>query len=162
MSFWLFQTHPNQYLLSASLAFLNKEPWPVTGHRDELKPGDWVFFGMVGANEGVYALGRILEAPGDFEYPSGEVQSFWLDEDIVLDNTTWVWIEYVTKIHEQPLMRGHLSDDPDLAALPCLTEEPGDFNYPISETQAKKLLARFPGRIGGDKLPEEAKVLIGS
>lgn len=161
MRFWFFQTHPNQYLLSASLAFLNKEPWPVTGHREELAPGDLVFFGMVGANEGVYALGRVLEAPGDFEYPAGEVQSFWLDEEVIEDNHTWVWIEYVTKIHEQPLMRSHLMDDPELAGLPCFTAEPGPFNFGISEGQAKKLLARFPGRIGGDNLPAEARALIG-
>jgi|GEM_PF-6464185 len=161
MAYWLFQTHPNQYLLSASLAFLNKEPWPVTAHREEMAPGDLIFFGMCGANEGVYALGRILEPPGDFEYPSAQVQSFWLDPDIVLDNTTWVWVEYLTKIHEQPLMRSHLSGDPDLATLPCLTEEEGEFNFQISETQAKKLLALFPGRIGGDKLPDDARALIG-
>ena len=161
MQFWMFQTHPNEYLLSASLAFLDHEPWPVTAHRDEIQVGDLVFFGMVGSNEGVYALGRVAAAPADFEYPSGEVQSFWLNEDVILDNTTWVWIDYVTKIHDEPLMRSNLSGDPLTASLPCFTQEPGEYNYPITEEQAKALLRQFPGRKGGDKLPDDARALIG-
>ncbi|HYE76931.1 MAG TPA: EVE domain-containing protein [bacterium] len=161
MAFWLFQTHPNQYLLSASLAFLTKEPWPVTSHRDDIRVGDLVFFGMVGANEGIYALGRVTQEPTDFEYPSGEVQSFWLDEDVILDNHTWVWVEYVTKIHDEPLMRSQLWPDPVLQSLPIFTEEPGEFNFPLTDEQARHLIALFPTRTGGDKLPDEAKELLG-
>ncbi|MEO7993462.1 MAG: EVE domain-containing protein [bacterium] len=160
MRTWLFQTHPNQYLLSASLAFLTREPWPVTRYKEKFQVGDLIFFGMYNTNEGIYALGRVVEPPADFAYPSGQVQSFWLDEDVILDNETWMWVEYLTKIHDEPLMRAQLASNPILAELPTFTADIGDgeFNFEITEDQAKALIKLFPGRRpGGDKLPEEVK-----
>jgi EVE domain len=62
---FIFQSAPSQYDLRFWLHAGATEPWHATRYRNEMKPGDVVFFWM-GGNEsfsGLYGWGELASAP---------------------------------------------------------------------------------------------------
>ena len=68
MSYWIFKTNPDKYLLDERLR--DAEPkisWKVTRYKDEIKNGDIAFIWCTGENRGICAVMKIDSDPEDTE-----------------------------------------------------------------------------------------------
>jgi len=68
MSYWIFKTNPDKYLLDERLR--DAEPkisWKVTRYKDEIKNGDIAFIWRTGENRGICAVMKIDSDPEDTE-----------------------------------------------------------------------------------------------
>jgi hypothetical protein len=60
---WVFQAHPKRFDLLQALDAGSTETWSVNQHRQDIQPGDRVWFRLTGPAAGVYAVGRVTSLP---------------------------------------------------------------------------------------------------
>jgi hypothetical protein len=60
---WVFQANPKRFDLLQALDAGSTETWSVNQHRQDIQPGDRVWFRLTGPAAGVYAVGRVTSLP---------------------------------------------------------------------------------------------------
>jgi len=101
---WIFQANPKRYDLLASMERGREETWAVNQHRQDIQPGDRVWFRITGTHAGLYAVGTVTSLPRE---ESGEFGDWLVDVDIE------------ARIHP-PLLRDESDADDLLAGVTAL------------------------------------------
>lgn len=60
---WVFQANPKRFDLLQALQDSDTETWSVNQHRQDIQPGDRVWFRLTGPDAGIYALGQVTSVP---------------------------------------------------------------------------------------------------
>ena len=60
---WVFQANPKRFDLLQALQDSSAETWSVNQHRQDIQPGDRVWFRVTGPDAGIYAIGRVTSVP---------------------------------------------------------------------------------------------------
>src|SRR6266851_1091624 len=102
---WVFQANPKRFDLLEALASGSAQTWSVNQHRQDVQPGDRVWFRLSGAAAGVYAVGRVGSVPRQETNEFGDWQ---------------VDVTFTSRI-DPPLLRAESDDDLVLARASALT-----------------------------------------
>lgn len=101
---WVFQANPKRFDLLKALRDRSAETWSVNQHRQDIQPGDRIWFRVTGPDAGIYAAGRVTSVPRP------EVTEFG----------NWqVDVTFESRI-EPPLLRAESAGDPVLSAVSAL------------------------------------------
>jgi len=124
---FIFQSVPDRYDLRKELEEGRRDIWYATSYRQQMSPGDYVFFWMGGDENtsGLYGWG-ILESDA---YPSWD--SYGVD------------VRYIVKF-TSPILAKVIKSDPDLKKL-LIFRAPHATNFLIDLEDAKKLLRLIKG-----------------
>ncbi len=125
---WIFQYNPKlgfdlmQHLKQRDFRPSEPDTWSVNQHRQRIKQGDEIYFWKTQPNAGIYVIGRVMSDPFTIhEYNRfGGVKCY-------------VRFDYVLN---QPVLRKHLSQDPEFANLSILRNPKGT-NFPVSAAERK-------------------------
>jgi EVE domain len=123
MNAFVFQCAPELLDLRTAIQPGRKDTWHATRYRNEMRPGDIVFFWMAGDEHfrGLYGWGRITSTP--------YLKSGW--------DTHGVDLTYEVKF-AKPIRTKSLRDDPVLAEM-LIFRAPQAANFLLSPQQAKRL-----------------------
>ncbi|MCU7817239.1 MAG: EVE domain-containing protein [Candidatus Thiodiazotropha sp. (ex Rostrolucina anterorostrata)] len=131
MNVFVFQSVPERYDLRQTIRPGTSDTWYATRYRNEMHPGDLVFFWMAGDEHfrGLYGWGRIASAP----YLKTGWESHGVD------------VTYEIKF-TKPVMAKSLRSDAHLAEM-LIFRAPQATNFLLSPQQAKRLV-RFVKKSG--------------
>jgi hypothetical protein len=101
---WVFQANPKRFDLLRALDAGSTETWAVNQRRQDIKPGDRVWFRLTGSAAGVYAVGRVTSLPRQESSEFGD----WM-VDVAFDSRI-----------EPPLLRAETDADPVLTGVTAL------------------------------------------
>jgi EVE domain len=99
---WVFQANPKRFDLPQALRNGATETWAVNQHRQDIQPGDRIWFRITGPDAGIYAVGRVTSVPR----PEANEFGDW-----------HVDITFESRI-DPPLLRTESATDPVLSATP--------------------------------------------
>ena len=101
---WVFQVNPRRFDLLQALQDSSTETWSVNQHRQDIQPGDRVWFRLTGPDAGIYAVGQVTSVP------RAEVSEFgdW-EVDVTFESRI-----------DPPLLRAESDADPVLSATSAL------------------------------------------
>jgi hypothetical protein len=102
---WVFQANPKRFDLLQALDASSAETWSINQHRQDIQPGDRVWFRITGPAAGIYAIGRIASLP---RKESSEFGDWHAD------------VTFESRVNP-PLLRAESDTDPILAAAAALT-----------------------------------------
>jgi predicted Mrr-cat superfamily restriction endonuclease len=102
---WVFQANPKRFDLLRALDAGSAETWSVNQHRQDIQPGDRVWFRVTGPAAGIYAVGRVASLPRKESNEFGDWQA-----DLTFESRI-----------SPPLLRGESDGDAVLAAAPAMT-----------------------------------------
>jgi predicted Mrr-cat superfamily restriction endonuclease len=102
---WVFQANPKRFDLLQALQDSSTETWSVNQHRQDIQPGDRVWFRLTGPDAGIYAVGQVTSLPRPEANEFGDWQ---------------VDVTFESRI-DPPLLRAESDTDPVLSATPALT-----------------------------------------
>jgi hypothetical protein len=124
MNVFVFQSTPERYDLRQALHPDSRDTWYATRYRNEMHPGDLVFFWMAGDEHfrGLYGWGRIASAP----YLKSDWDSHGVD------------VTYETRF-ARPILARTFRDDAVLAEM-LIFRAPQATNFLVSPEQAKRLI----------------------
>lgn len=127
MNVFIFQSVPTRFDLREKLRPGDKETWYATRYRNDMHPGDLVFFWMAGEEDirGLYGWGHIVSTP----YIKEEWDSHGVD------------ISYEVKF-EEPILASTLRDDPVLGQM-LIFRAPQATNFLLTDAQVAQLEARI-------------------
>lgn len=60
---WVFQANSRRFDLLQALQDSSTETWSVNQHRQDIQPGDRVWFRLTGPDAGIYAIGQVTSVP---------------------------------------------------------------------------------------------------
>ena len=101
---WVFQANPRRFDLLHALQDGGTEVWSVNQHRQDIQPGDRVWFRLTGPNAGIYAVGQVTSVPRPEANEFGDWQ---------------VDVTFESRI-DPPLLRAESDADPALSATSVL------------------------------------------
>ena len=101
---WVFQANPRRFDLLQALQDGGTEMWSVNQHRQDIQPGDRVWFRLTGPGAGVYAVGQVTSLPRPEANEFGDWQ---------------VDVTFESRI-DPPLLRAESDTDPVLSATSAL------------------------------------------
>lgn len=101
---WVFQANPTRFDLLQALRDGATETWAVNQHRQDIQPGDRVWFRVTGPNAGIYAIGRVTSLPRQEANEFGD----WHAD-----------IAFEARI-DPPLLRTEIGTDPVLSTISAL------------------------------------------
>ena len=101
---WVFQANPKRFDLLQALRDSSTETWSVNQHRQDIQPGDRVWFRITGPDAGIYAIGQVTSVPREEATEFGDWQ---------------VDVAFGSRI-DPPLLRAESDADPVLSATPAL------------------------------------------
>lgn len=101
---WVFQANPRRFDLLQALQDSSTETWSVNQHRQDIQPGDRVWFRLTGPNAGIYATGQVTSVPRPEASEFGDWQ---------------VDVTFEARI-DPPLLRAESDADPVLSATSAL------------------------------------------
>jgi hypothetical protein len=101
---WVFQANPKRFDLLRALRDSSTETWSVNQHRQDIQPGDRVWFRVTGPDAGIYAIGQVSSVPRQEATEFGDWQ---------------VDVTFGSRI-DPPLLRAESDADPVLSATPAL------------------------------------------
>lgn len=124
MNVFIFQSVPERFDLRQAVQPGAAATWYATRYRNEMHPGDLVFFWMAGEEQfrGLYGWGLITSAP--------YLNSGW--------DSHGVDVKYETKF-AKPILANTLRDDVVLAEM-LIFRAPQATNFLLSLDQAKRLI----------------------
>jgi len=102
---WVFQANPKRFDLLQALRDGTAESWAVNQHRQDIQPGDRIWFRITGPEAGIYAVGRVTSVPR----PEASEFGDWR-----------VDVTFESRI-DPPLLRAESAGDPVLSAASALT-----------------------------------------
>ena len=102
---WVFQANPKRFDLLQALDDGSAETWSVNQHRQDIQPGDRVWFRITGPAAGIYAIGRIVSLP---RKESNEFGDWHAD------------VTFESRVNP-PLLRAESDVDPILSTASALT-----------------------------------------
>ena len=102
---WVFQANPKRFDLLQALRDGTAESWAANQHRQDIQPGDRVWFRITGPEAGIYAAGRVTSVPR----PEASEFGDWR-----------VDVTFESRI-DPPLLRAESAADPVLSAASALT-----------------------------------------
>ena len=101
---WVFQANPRRFDLLQALQDGGAETWSVNQHRQDIQPGDRVWFRLTGPDAGIYAVGQVTSLPRPEANEFGDWQV-----DVTFDSRI-----------DPPLLRAESDADPVLSAASAL------------------------------------------
>jgi predicted Mrr-cat superfamily restriction endonuclease len=101
---WVFQANPRRFDLLQALQGGGTEAWSVNQHRQDIQPGDRVWFRLTGPDAGIYAVGQVTSVPRPEASEFGDWQ---------------VDVTFESRI-DPPLLRAESGADPVLSATSAL------------------------------------------
>ena len=101
---WVFQSNPKRFDLLQALRDGAAEDWSVNQHRQDIQPGDRVWFRVTGPGAGIYAVGRVTSVPR----PEANEFGDWR-----------VDVTFESRV-DPPLLRAESGADPVLSATSAL------------------------------------------
>jgi len=101
---WVFQSNPKRFDLLQALRDGAAEDWSVNQHRQDIQPGDRVWFRVTGPGAGIYAVGRVTSVPR----PEANEFGDWR-----------VDVTFQSRV-DPPLLRAESGADPVLSATSAL------------------------------------------
>lgn len=101
---WVFQANPRRFDLLQALQDGGTEMWSVNQHRQDIQPGDRVWFRLTGPSAGVYAVGQVTSLTRSEANEFGDWQ---------------VDVTFESRI-DPPLLRAESDTDPVLSATSAL------------------------------------------
>ena len=101
---WVFQANPRRFDLLQALRDSSTKTWSVNQHRQDIQPGDRVWFRLTGPDAGIYAVGRVTSVPRPEVSEFGDWQ---------------VDVTFESRI-DPPLLRAESDTDPILSATSAL------------------------------------------
>lgn len=121
---FLFQSKPVRYDLRQKLVPSTSDTWYATRYRNEMHPGDFVFFWMAGDPEirGVYGWGNVESSP----YFKPNWDNHGID------------VKYEQKFKRAILARS-VKEDPVLSKM-LIVRAPQATNFLLSQNEAKRLV----------------------
>ena len=124
MNVFLFQSVPERFDLRQAIRPEKIDTWYATRYRNEMHPGDIVFFWMAGDEHfrGLYGWGHITSAP--------YLKSSW--------DSHGVDVKYEAKF-EKPIFARSLREDTVLAEM-LIFRAPQATNFLLSPVQAERLV----------------------
>jgi hypothetical protein len=124
MNVFVFQSVPERYDLRHAVRPEKRDTWYATRYRNDMRPGDLVFFWMAGDEHfrGLYGWGRIASAP----YLKPGWDSHGVD------------VKYEVKFGK-PILARSMRDDAVLAAM-LIFRAPQATNFLLSHEQASRLV----------------------
>jgi hypothetical protein len=139
MNAFVFQSVPDRLDLRKAIRPGHQDTWYATRYRNEMHPGDIVFFWMAGDEHfrGLYGWGHIASAP--------YLKSGW--------DAHGVDVAYEVKF-AKPIRATSLRDDPVLAEM-LIFRAPQATNFLLSPQQAKRLARLVKDR--GETAPSLAE-----
>jgi Restriction endonuclease len=102
---WVFQANPKRFDLLRALDAGSTETWSVNQHRQDIQPGDRVWFRITGPTAGIYAVGQVASLPRKEASEFGDWQA-----DVTFESRI-----------DPPLLRVESDTDSTLSAAPALT-----------------------------------------
>lgn len=123
MNTFIFQSMPDRYDLRTQLIENQEDTWYATRYRNEMKPGDIVYFWMGGdeKHRGLYGWGKIISEP----YIKDSWESFGID------------VKYKKKF-EHHIPKSEIEADSVLSNL-LLLRAPMATNFLLDEKESKYL-----------------------
>jgi hypothetical protein len=116
---WIFQANPKYYDLPTDLKnskIGSRDSWSVTAYRNEIHEGDTVLLWSSGKMAGIYAVGRLINNPYQWDKPADIAEN----ELKPFDKAKWkVGFEY-SYILSQPILREKIKNHPILMNLNIL------------------------------------------
>lgn len=101
---WVFQANPTRFDLQKAMRESATEIWAANQHRQDIQPGDRVWFRVTGPNAGIYAVGRVTSIPRQESDEFGDWQ---------------VDVAFEARI-DPPLLRAEIGADSVLSAVSAL------------------------------------------
>jgi predicted Mrr-cat superfamily restriction endonuclease len=101
---WVFQANPKRFDLLQALQDSSTETWSVNQHRQDIQPGDRVWFRVTGPDAGLYAIGQVTSVPRREANEFGDWQ---------------VDVTFESRI-DPPLLRAESDADPVLSVTSAL------------------------------------------
>jgi hypothetical protein len=143
MAFWIFKCNPEKYRFAERLA--NRYPTIsclVSRHREEIAPGDTVFFLETGRNRGIRAVMRIEQGPQLMPELEAE-QPYWIEPDT---EVRWRVVGQLTK---WPVNLPHttLREVPGLENLSVFRQDvfQQTTNFPVTDAEGTILMSLVEG-----------------
>jgi predicted Mrr-cat superfamily restriction endonuclease len=102
---WVFQANPKRFDLLQALDADSAVTWSVNQHRQDIQPGDRVWFRITGSEAGIYAVGRVTSLPRKESNEFGDWQ---------------VDVTFEFRVNP-PVLRAESDVDAILCATPALT-----------------------------------------
>lgn len=118
---WVFQANPKRFDLLQALRDSSTVTWSVNQHRQDIQPGDRVWFRVTGPDAGIYAIGQVTSVPRQEATEFGDWQ---------------VDITFGSRI-DPPLVRAESDADPVLSATPALAGLMGTNLYLPAEADTR-------------------------
>jgi len=139
MNAFVFQSSPDRFDLRKAIHPGRRGTWYATRYRDEMRPGDTVFFWMSGDEHfrGLYGWGRIASAP--------YLKEGW--------DAHGVDVTYEVTF-AKPIRATSFRDDPVLAEM-LIFRAPQATNFLLSPQQARRLVRLVKDR--GETAPSLAE-----
>lgn len=139
MDYFIFQSIPERYDLRRELVPGRTDTWYATRYRNEMDPGDPVFFWMAGDENfrGLYGWGVITSRP----YMRPEWKSHGVD------------VEYEVKF-ERPILARRIKSDSTLRDF-LIFKAPQASNFLLEPHQAHRLIRLI--RDQGERPPEDLR-----
>jgi MoxR-like ATPase/predicted RNA-binding protein with PUA-like domain len=134
--YWVFQSNPKIYDLSAALRALSELSWNTTQHAAEMQVGDEVFLWQSGSEAGVQALATIVEPP-KLRSMSTEERVFALESNRFDQNELRAVVR-VRTVLQSPLLRRELMGIPGLSEMEILRQPQGT-NFRVTDKEAEIL-----------------------
>lgn len=106
---WVFQANPRRFDLLQALRDRSTEPWSVNQHRQDIQPGDRVWFRLTGPDAGIYAVGQVTSVPRLEASEFGDWKA-----DVTFESRV-----------DPPLLRSESDADPVLSAASALAGRMG-------------------------------------
>jgi predicted Mrr-cat superfamily restriction endonuclease len=106
---WVFQANPKRFDLLQALEDGGTEMWSVNQHRQDIQPGDRVWFRLTGPAAGIYAVGQVASLP---RLETNEFGDWQVD------------VKFESRI-DPPLLRTESDADPVLSAASALAGQMG-------------------------------------
>jgi hypothetical protein len=100
----VFQANPRRFDLLQALQEGGTEAWSVNQHRQDIQPGDRVWFRLTGPDAGIYAVGQVTSVPRPEASEFGDWQ---------------VDVTFESRI-DPPLLRAESDADPVLSSASAL------------------------------------------
>jgi hypothetical protein len=101
---WVFQANPKRFDLLQALQDRGTQTWSVNQHRQDIQPGDRVWFRLTGPDAGIYAVGQVTSLPRQETNEFGDWQ---------------VDVAFESRI-DPPLQRAESDADPVLSMIAAL------------------------------------------
>lgn len=149
---WVFQANPKRFDLLQALRDGPSESWSVNQHRQDIQPGDRIWFRVTGPAAGIYAVGRVTSVPRPEASEFGDWQ---------------VDVTFESRV-DPPLLRAESASDPVLSAASALTglmgtnlSLPGEVDARLEEITEDRLVPvagqESPARLLERKLNVDAQ-----